>query len=38
MDLSSIIEMLKMLINAPLKILQSIDVFELFDWDGINFD
>ena len=38
MDLSSIIGMLKMLINAPLKMLQSIDVFELFDWDGINFD
>ena len=38
MNLSSIVEMLKMLINAPLKMLQSIDVFELFDWYGINFD
>lgn len=38
MNLSSIVEMLKMLINAPLKMLQSIDVFKLFDWNGINFD
>lgn len=32
MDLSSIIEMLKMLINAPLKMLQSIDRLGLFNW------
>lgn len=35
MDLSS---MIKMLIDAPLKILQSMDVFGLFDWDGISFE
>lgn len=40
MDLSSIIGMLKMLINAPLKMLHSIDTngLNIFNWDGISFD
>lgn len=38
MDLSSIVEMLIKLINAPLKMLHSIDSLGLFDWSGISFD
>ncbi len=38
MDLSSIVKMLMTLINAPLKMLQSIDRLGLFDWSGISFD
>ena len=40
MNMSSIVEMLKMLINAPMKLLHSIDTngLNIFNWDGISFD
>lgn len=38
MDLNSMVKMLMTLINAPLKMLHSIDRLGLFDWSGISFD